>query len=90
MPEKKMKKRKVFQIAAPEANAVYLAGDFNGWKPDVRPLKEGRNGIWKTTLTLPPGIYEYRFVVDGEWCDDPRCDEKAPNSLGSENCLLHL
>jgi len=86
----KIKKRKVFQLAAPGANTVYLAGNFNDWKPDARPLKEGVNGIWKTTLTLPSGRYEYRFVVDGEWRDDPRCDEKTPNSLGSENCLLQI
>ncbi len=90
MAESKTKKRKVFQIAAPGADEVYLAGNFNGWEPAARPLKEGRDGVWKTTLTLPPGVYEYRFVVDGEWLDDPRCSEKAPNSMGSENCLLHI
>lgn len=90
MAEQKTKKRKVFQLVAPGASAVYVAGTFNDWQPTVRPLKEGRDGIWKTTMTLPPGVYEYRFVVDGEWRDDPRCSEKACNSMGSENCLLRI
>lgn len=84
------KKRKVFQLAAPGAQTVYLAGDFNEWVPDVRPLKVGKNGIWKTTVTLVPGVYQYRFVVDGVWCDDPRCAEKIPNGLGAENCLMRV
>lgn len=84
------KKRKVFQLAAPSAQAVYLAGDFNGWVPDGRLLNEGKNGVWKTTVTLAPGVYQYRFVVDGEWCNDPRCAEKAPNGLGEENCLIRV
>ena len=84
------KKRKVFQLAAPSARAVYLAGDFNEWVPDGRLLNEGKNGIWKTTVTLAPGVYQYRFVVDGEWYDDPRCAEKTPNGLGEENCLIRV
>lgn len=85
-----VKKRKVFQFSAPEAQAVYLAGNFNEWIPDSRPLKVGKNGVWRTTMTLAPGVYEYRFVVDGQWRDDPRCDEKIPNGMGSENCLLRV
>ena len=84
------KKRKVFQLAAPGARAVYLAGDFNEWVPDGRLLNAGKNGVWKTTVTLAPGVYQYRFVVDGTWCDDPRCAEKTPNGMGEENCLIYV
>ena len=84
------KKRKVFQLTAPDARAVYLAGDFNEWVPDGRQLNAGKNGVWKTTVTLPPGAYQYRFVVDGTWCDDPRCVEKTPNGMGEENCLIYV
>jgi len=37
-----------------------------------------------------PGRYEYRFVVDGQWRDDPACTERVPNGFGSENCVLRV
>ena len=41
-------------------------------------------------MTLALGVYQYRFVVYGTWCDDPRCAEKAPNGTGEENCLVYV
>jgi hypothetical protein len=29
------------------------------------------NGIWKGTFCLEPRVYEYRFIVDGIWHNDP-------------------
>ena len=84
------KKRKVFQLVAPGARAVYLAADFNESVPDGWPLNAGKNGVWKTTVTLAPGVYQYRFFVDGMWCDDPRCAEKMPNGMGEGNCLVYV
>lgn len=84
------KKRKIFQLHAPDATAVFVVGCFNAWDQQARPLKRGANGTWKTSMTLAPGTYEYRFVVDGVWCDDPRCEEWRPNSFGSQNALLRI
>jgi len=81
------RKRVSFGLHAPDAQSVSLAGDFNGWDPSDRPLKRDASGEWKTTLTLPTGEYQYRFVVDGDWVDDPQCDRRAPNSFGSLNCV---
>jgi len=44
-------------------------------------------GVWKTTVTLAPGRYAYRFLIDGEWVNDPNCDEEVPNDYGSHNCI---
>lgn len=73
---------------APDAGSVAVTGSFCGWDRGV-PLKKDRSGTWKTTLTLPPGDYEYRFLVDGEWRDDPNCTERTVNRFGTENCILH-
>ena len=40
------------------------------------------DGRWAKELVLPPGVYEYRLVVDGEWMPDPRASETAPNPYG--------
>jgi 1,4-alpha-glucan branching enzyme len=81
-------KRRRVELEAPDAQAVAVTGSFCGWAPEGLPLKKGRRGVWKATLQLPPGRYEYRFVVDGEWRDDPLADERVPNPFGSENCVL--
>ena len=82
MGKRARKKRKVFQLVVPGARAVYLADDFNEWIHDDCSLDAGKSGVWKTMVTLAPGVYQYRFVVDGTWCDDPRCAEKMPNGMG--------
>jgi peroxiredoxin len=52
---------------------VYLAGSFNDWKKTGHAMTgPDPNGRFTTTLTLAPGTYEYKFVIDGEiWRPDP-------------------
>ncbi|HOD80707.1 MAG: hypothetical protein BWX88_03321 [Planctomycetes bacterium ADurb.Bin126] len=47
------------------ANSACLAGDFNQWKPAAME-KRGEN-VFTGLLPLRPGVYEYRFVIDGQW-----------------------
>jgi chromosome partitioning protein len=74
------------------ASDVRIAGDFNGWVPDkgVRSLieSEGETRVWTKILRLSPGTYQYRYVVDGEWRDDPDNPEREPNALGGRNSVL--
>jgi len=89
MPTKKIPKQKVtFSIVAPEARSVKLAGDFSGWENRPIELKKLKTGQWEATLTLPVGKYEYRYLVDGEWRDDPNCPTRVPNAFGGQNCVL--
>ncbi len=74
-----------FSLFTPESQEVLVAGDFSHWEPV--PLKKHKDGFWKTTLHLASGIYEYRFIVDGEWRDDPACEVRVSNAFGTENCL---
>ena len=70
------------------AQEVCIAGSFNDWHPTVTPMIRLENGRWAKELVLPPGRYEYRFVVDGEWVDDPAATELIPNTFGTANALL--
>jgi chromosome partitioning protein len=76
------------------AGDVRIAGDFNGWVPDkgVRSTIEARGSsrVWKKILLLPPGEYQYRYVVDGEWCTDPDNPESTPGPMGQPNSVLHV
>ncbi len=87
MPAAK-KKRVNFALHAPEASQVSVAGTFNDWDPAARPMKRDKNGVWRTWMALPSGEYQYLFVVDSAWRDDPACPQRVPNPYGSHNCVL--
>jgi 1,4-alpha-glucan branching enzyme len=89
--EKQPHERKMtFSLYAPEAGYVSLAGDFNSWNPDVHPLEKSSDGLWERVICLPPGRYEYKFFVDGQWHNDPRCTVYTSNPFGGENCVVIL
>ena len=79
-----------FTFHAPDAKAVFLAGTFNQWDPAKTLLKNDKHGHWKIEMVLPPGRYEYRFVVDGVWQSDPRAMESTINEFGGANSVLTI
>lgn len=80
-----------FKLFAPQAEEVYLAGDFNKWRPDRNSkLIRQDGGIWKKTIKLKPGRYRYRFVVDGKWQEDPDNPLSEKNPFGEIDSLLDL
>ena len=76
-----------FEFSAPEAKEVSLAGSFNQWNTQANPMKKDNKGIWKATLSLEPGRYEYRLFVDGRWENDPSCSSCVANEFGGQNCV---
>jgi len=76
----------LFQLHAPDAFIVYLAGDFNDWAKnrdglvsDPKFAMQGPNsdGVWRAEVELPPGRHAYQFVIDGDkWITDPNADER--------------
>ncbi|XP_051136374.1 sucrose nonfermenting 4-like protein isoform X2 [Andrographis paniculata] len=47
---------------------VSLSGSFNGWREGIRlPLIEGSGTVFQIIIDLPPGCYQFRFLVDGTW-----------------------
>jgi hypothetical protein len=61
-----------FSVQLPDAATVQLAAEFTDWEKAPIDLIRFENGMWSTTVPLPPGVYSYRFLVDGRWFDDPR------------------
>lgn len=83
-------KEVTFSLSAPQAREVMLAGDFNNWDYKNTPLKKDKSSLWKKELSLKPGKYEYKFVVDGNWISDPSNNNKICNSFGSENSVIKI
>lgn len=69
-----------------------VAGSFNDWNATEFPMSdEDGDGTWTTTVTLPPGEYEYRFVIDqNTWLEDPNSEEFAENPFGGKNSLIRV
>jgi len=88
-PGKKNKRKKIkFLFYAPEAREVILMGDFNKWDGKKHRMKKGGQGTWEKALILIPGTYEYKYLVDGDWKEDPENHENRLNSFGTYNNLL--
>jgi 1,4-alpha-glucan branching enzyme len=85
------KREVAFVLNGREAEEVYLCGDFNRWVPHSLPMiRHGENRLWEKRLLLPPGRYEYKFIVDGEWVHDDRACNNVMNAHGSLNSVLEV
>jgi chromosome partitioning protein len=92
VPEDAVLREVTVQFRAPTAGDVRIAGDFNGWIPDkgVRSVIDSVSGarVWTKVLQLPPGTYQYRYVVDGEWKEDPSNANTTAGPSGRVNSIL--
>jgi 1,4-alpha-glucan branching enzyme len=79
-----------FHLNAPAAKSVKLAADFTDWEKAPVKLTRRADGVWLTALPLAPGDYAYRFIVDGQWCDDPSCMRRVANPFGTTNAVVSV
>jgi 1,4-alpha-glucan branching enzyme len=86
----KKPKAQTFAFTAPTATSVQLVGDFTRWKERPINLQKGPDGVWRATVPLPSGLHHYRFLVDGEWRDDPACTIRVPNPYGGQNAVRQV
>jgi hypothetical protein len=77
-------------VKAPDAKEVYIAGEFNNWKLDDHSRMEKTNGCWTKRLSLDKGKYRYRFVIDGNWSEDPANPLKQLNPYGAMDSLIEI
>jgi len=69
---------------------LQIAGDFNDWIPDHRVETRTFNGTVQKVLKIPPGAYQYRVIIDGEWQEDPVNPIRVPNDMGGTNSVLRV
>ena len=89
--KKKIRRRKVLmRFFAPGAGEVILMGDFNQWDPGTHPMNKKGEGFWERVLMLPLGRYEYKFLVDGKWENDPKNPDFCPSCFGTQNNVINV
>jgi len=71
------------------AKKVILSGTFNRWDESGFKMKQTEDG-WKVTLQLRPDIYQYRFIVDGNWIEDPQNPSKVENEYQGFNSVIDV
>lgn len=87
----KGRKKVTFTVTAPVGSQVSVAGDFNDWDASGKPLVDKKKtGVYSGVSMLPKGTYEYKFVVDNEWCVDPRNPNFVVTDLGTMNSVLEV
>ncbi|MBO6523955.1 MAG: alpha-glucosidase C-terminal domain-containing protein [Balneolaceae bacterium] len=77
----------VFDAKGNDYQTVQLKGEMNNWNPGSTELeKEG--DVWKTSMLINKGMYQYLFVVDGVETIDPSNPTSVSNGMGGRNSLL--
>ena len=71
------------------AKKVILSGTFNRWDEQAFKMKKTVGG-WELTLQLNPGTYEYKFIVDGNWMEDPNNPAKHRNEYDGYNSVVSI
>jgi chromosome partitioning protein len=91
-PEPAPLREVIVEFRDASARDVRIAGDFNGWVPDrgveSETREDGGARVWRKILHVPPGAYEYRYVVDGEWREDPANPDRVASPIGPPNSRL--
>ena len=88
-PKGKIYRRKVrFSLKAPHAKEVALVGDFNDWDAGAHSMEQDNDGSWKASVIFPPGRYEFKFLVDGEWREGSKKELTVTNCFGTLNNVL--
>jgi len=75
----------IFSFTAPKARVVYLAGSFSAWGP--LPMYKYQDK-WVCRVSLKPGEYLYKFIVDGQWMLDPANTNIVDDGKGNKNSSL--
>ncbi|WP_457566736.1 alpha-amylase family glycosyl hydrolase [Caldithrix abyssi] len=89
------KKRVLFSVQFNDGlrpQKVSLVGEFNNWKPEVNRMQwNSEIQKWQIAIELPPGIWEYKYVVnDSLWMPDPQNKEKVPDGWNGFNSLKRV
>lgn len=79
-----------FEVQALQARSVEIALDCGDWKPEPMIADADAPGRWRVTKALPRGEYRYKFIVDGQWTNDPLNPLVKPNPFGGKDSIVRV
>jgi hypothetical protein len=90
LPPPSVKGNTTFKLKGyPDASLVVLTGTFVNWSQSQLLLaREGDE--WVCRVDLDPGVYQYKFIVDGDWLLDPSNPDTAEDEAGNVNNVIEV
>ena len=90
LPPPSLKGNTMFRLKGyADASVVVLTGSFNNWhQSQLLFAREGDE--WVCRVDLDPGVYRYKFIVDGDWLLDPSNPDTAEDEDGNVNNVLEV
>jgi hypothetical protein len=90
LPAPSLKGNTTFRLKGyADASLVVLSGTFNNWNQSQ--LLFAREGdAWVCRVDLDPGVYQYKFIVDGDWLLDPSNPDTAEDEAGNVNNVIEV
>lgn len=71
------------------ADSVFVVGDFNHWDTAALPMQQDAHGQWKATIEVEAGgVYQFRYLCDGDWVNDNQADAYYANDYGGHNSVV--
>jgi hypothetical protein len=76
--------------AAPDAQEVTIAGDFNAWDISRTHMSKRKSGDFSVSLDLDCGReYRFKYLIDGSrWENDWFADKYVPNDFGTDDSVV--
>ncbi|MCA9933913.1 MAG: isoamylase early set domain-containing protein [Ardenticatenaceae bacterium] len=74
------------------AETAVLAGEFNDWDTNAKPMRKLKDGSFSQTVSVEAGrSYRFRYLLDGErWENDWEADGYAANEHGSDDSVVDV
>ncbi len=79
-----------FTLVAPDAKQVFVAGEMTDWDDGKKAMTRGPDGTWRATLDLEPGQWIYKYVVDGQWVQDPATPDHDADGRGGQHSFVFV
>jgi 1,4-alpha-glucan branching enzyme len=73
-----------------DAKRVFLAGNFNQWQSQTNRITKSKDVSYRAKIKLPQGEYQYKFIVDGMWFNDPQAESQVMNRYGTLNSVIRV
>jgi len=70
------------------AKRVMLSGSFNNWST-LQGLMSKTDSGWVKDLSLEPGVYAYKYIIDGRWRMDENNNRSQDDGVGNRNSIYY-
>lgn len=71
-----------------KAKKVLLSGSFNNWST-LKGIMTKTDSGWVADAKLAPGVYEYKYIIDGRWQRDRDNLAKHPDGFNDVNSVYY-